>query len=77
SSIPGNRRLIQDFRHGRLAPAGDPAGMARVVVEQWTHFDRAFQMSRSARRRVQEEYSIRAVARKHLDLFQKLVLKND
>ena len=26
SSIPGNRRLVSDFKHGRLAPPDDPAG---------------------------------------------------
>ena len=24
SSIPGNRRLVSDFKHGRLAPPDDP-----------------------------------------------------
>jgi len=44
--IPGNRRLISDFKHGRLAPADDPARLAEVIVGQWTDFDRAFHMSR-------------------------------
>ena len=26
SSIPGNRRLVSDFKHGRLAPPDDPRG---------------------------------------------------
>ena len=30
SSIPGNRRLVSDFKHGRLAPPEDPAALARV-----------------------------------------------
>lgn len=76
SSIPGNRRLIQDFQHGRLAPPDDPAGFARVVIEQWSQFDRAVHMSRSARDRVRAEYSIQAVARKHLDLFLQLIQKS-
>ena len=29
SSIPGNRRLVSDFKHGRLAPLEDPAALAR------------------------------------------------
>ena len=49
SSIPGNRRLVSDFKHGRLAPPEDPAALARVIVEQWADFDRAFHMSRAAR----------------------------
>ncbi|MFO0952712.1 MAG: glycosyltransferase family 4 protein [Isosphaeraceae bacterium] len=72
TSIAGNRRLIQEFKHGRLAPVDDPAGLARVMVDQWTHFDRAFHMTRAARKRVQDEFSIRAMAKKHLELFRGL-----
>ena len=67
SSIPGNRRLIGDFKHGRLATPDDPDGLARVINEQWANFDRAFHMSRAARSRVEQEFSIRIVARKHLE----------
>jgi glycosyltransferase involved in cell wall biosynthesis len=73
SSIPGNRRLVSDFKQGRLAPPEDPAGLARVILEQWSGFDRAFHMSRAARSRVQQEFSITAVARKHLELFDRLL----
>jgi glycosyltransferase involved in cell wall biosynthesis len=72
SSIPGNRRIVGDFKHGRLAPPDDPAGLARVINEQWAGFDRAFHMSRAARGRVEQEFSIRIVARKHLQLFSDL-----
>jgi glycosyltransferase involved in cell wall biosynthesis len=73
SSIPGNRRLIGDFKHGRLAPPDDREGLARIINEQLANFDRAFHMSRAARSRVEQEFSIRIVARKHLELFQELV----
>ena len=62
SSIPGNRRLVSDFKHGRLAPPEDPPALARVIIEQWENFDRAFHMSRAARSRVMQEFSITAVA---------------
>jgi glycosyltransferase involved in cell wall biosynthesis len=75
TSIPGNRRLVQDFKHGRLVPPDDPSMLARGVIDQWTTFDRAFHMSRAARRRVQDEFSIAAVARKHLELFRRLMRK--
>jgi glycosyltransferase involved in cell wall biosynthesis len=73
SSIPGNRRLVSDFKHGRLAPPDDPEGLARVVIDQWSNFDRAFHMSRTARNRVEQEFSIQSVACKHLELFQDIV----
>jgi len=73
SSIPGNRRLVSDFKHGRLAPPDDPEGLARIVIDQWGNFDRAFHMSRTARSRVDQEFSIQSVARKHLELFRDIV----
>ena len=69
SSIAGNRRLVSDFKHGRLAPPDDPQALANVIVDQWDNFDRAFHMSRAARSRVKQEFSIHAIARKHLALF--------
>jgi glycosyltransferase involved in cell wall biosynthesis len=73
SSIPGNRRLVGDFKHGRLARPDDPEDLARVVVDQWDNYDRAFHMSRAARRRVDQEFSIQHVAREHLALFEDLL----
>ena len=75
SSIPGNRRLVADFKHGRLA-APEPQALARTIVDQWAAFDRAFHMSRAARSRVEQEFSIAAVARRHLDLFLSLIEAN-
>ena len=72
TAIPGNRRLIGDYKHGRLVAPGDPVALARTIQEQWADFDRAFHMSRVARRRVENEFSIATVARAHLTLFEHL-----
>jgi glycosyltransferase involved in cell wall biosynthesis len=73
SSIPGNRRLIDDRIHGRVASASNSEDLARAIIEQWENFDRAIAMGEAARRRVREEFSIEQVARKHLALFRELV----
>lgn len=73
SSIPGNRRLVVDGRHGRLAPPGECAGLARAILDQWADFDRAVAMGIAARRRAARDYSIAAVARAHLELFRSLI----
>jgi glycosyltransferase involved in cell wall biosynthesis len=74
SDIPGNRRLITADVHGRLAPADtdDPAGLglARALLDQWARFDQAVTMGRAARQQVADEYSIAAVARRHMELFR-------
>lgn len=73
SAIPGNRKLVADGLHGRLAPPDDPEGLARGIVAQWSDPMAAASMGRAARRLVIERYSIGAVARAHLDLFGRLV----
>jgi len=73
SSIPGNRRLVSDFKHGRLAPPDYPLALASAIIEQWNDFDRAVHMSRVARSRVEQEFSIQVMARQHLKLFQEKV----
>lgn len=77
TAIPGNRRLVQTFKHGRLVTPGNPAALAAGIIDQWNNFDRAFQMSREARKRAQAEFSIQAVARRHLALFQRLIDKKN
>ena len=73
SSIPGNCRLVSDGEHGRLTPVNDPNQLAQVIIGQWKDFDHATQMGQAARRRVEAEFSIEAVARKHLELFQQIL----
>src|SRR4051794_31430881 len=73
SAIPGNLRLVDDRRHGRLAPPGDPAALAVAVLDQWADHDRAVAMGLEARRRVSESFSIAAVARRHMELFRSLI----
>ncbi len=62
SSIAGNERLVDDFAHGRLVPPDEPARLARAIIDQWENPDRAIQMGLAARRRVEREFSIQAVA---------------
>jgi glycosyltransferase involved in cell wall biosynthesis len=73
SAIPGNRALVDDGVHGRLAPAGDAAALARAILDQWSDLDAAKTRSEAARRRVFQDYSITAMARRHLNLFRRLV----
>ena len=45
----------------------------RTIIDQWENLDRAIQMGLAARSRVELEFSIQAVARRHLVLFRELV----
>lgn len=73
SSIPGNRRLVVDRKHGLLAPAGRDDALANAVLEQWSQFDRAIHWGRAARSLVTQKYSVECVARAHIELFERLI----
>jgi glycosyltransferase involved in cell wall biosynthesis len=77
SSIPGNRRLITDLVEGRLAAPEDRELLARVIIEQWDDFDRAVAMGRAARARVERDYSIEAMACRHLALFREILSERE
>ena len=76
TAIPGNIRLIPNNETGRLAEPDDPLDIAQAIIDQWTDFDAAQAMARTARRRVIDTYSIEAVARRHLEMFKQLSDRN-
>ena len=73
SDIPGNRRLVIDGEHGRLAPADDPRALARAVLDRWSDAERSIAMAAAARESIDRSYSIDAVARRHIELFERLI----
>ena len=75
SAVPGNRQVLVDFRHGRLAPPNHPLALAEAIVEQWGNYDRAIHMGEAARDLVRREYSIEEIARRHLALFRDLIAR--
>jgi glycosyltransferase involved in cell wall biosynthesis len=72
SAIPGNQQVLIDGVHGRLVAPGNPAVFAAAIVGEWS--DRAASQARgqAGRRRVIERFSIAAVAKQHLALFERL-----
>ncbi|HWE38653.1 MAG TPA: glycosyltransferase family 4 protein [Isosphaeraceae bacterium] len=70
TAIPGNLGLVTDRLHARLAPPDDPPALARAVLDQWADLGRAASLADSARRRAVAHFSIAAVARRHLELFE-------
>jgi glycosyltransferase involved in cell wall biosynthesis len=74
SAIPGNLALMTNGVHGRLAPPDDPPAFARAILDHRAD-PGAVAMAEAARRRVIERYSIAAVARRHLELFDRLVAR--
>jgi glycosyltransferase involved in cell wall biosynthesis len=75
SEIPGNRGLIRDRIDGVLFEPENPEALANAIVDQWDNPASGLAMGCEARRRVLEDFSIAAVARRHLDLFARLTAK--
>lgn len=73
SDIPGNRALVEDGVHGRLFPADDAGALARTILDCWDSPGAAAGRALAARSRVVERYSIAAMARAHLKLFERAV----
>ncbi len=72
TAIPGNLALMTDRFHGRLAPPDNPPALARTILAHRLDPE-APAMALAARSRVIADFSIAAVARRHLDLFARLI----
>ncbi len=68
SDIAGNRQLIKDGMHGRLVPAKDPVALAQAIIS--AHGSDNSPMIEAAYARVQQEFSLESMARKHLQIFE-------
>jgi glycosyltransferase involved in cell wall biosynthesis len=77
TDIPGNRGLIESGRHGLLVPPRRPDQLAKSILLQLQAKSLAAGMGRAARQRVEEEYSIALMARRHIELFESLTHKKD
>ncbi len=75
TEIPGNERLIESGRHGLLAPSRRPDLLAQNILVQLRATTIAAAMARAARERVEDEFSITQMARRHIELFHSLVRK--
>ncbi len=73
TDIPGNRSLIESGRHGLLVPPKRPDQLAKSMLLQLQAKSIAAAMGRAARDRVEEEFSITRMAKRHVELFQSLV----
>jgi glycosyltransferase involved in cell wall biosynthesis len=72
SAIPGNRGLIREGVDGVLFTPESPDSLASVILDRWNDPASGLAMGREARRRVVDDFSIAAVARRHIELFERL-----
>jgi glycosyltransferase involved in cell wall biosynthesis len=73
SDIPANRALVEDKVSGLLVPARDPPALATALCRILDHHDVAQRLGAAGRSRVTAEFSLEGTARRHLELFERLI----
>ena len=66
-----------DGQTGRLAPAGDPTALARVIVDLCGERDLWSAMGTLGRQRVEQNFEIRQMVRGYESLYEKLLVTSD
>lgn len=73
SDIPGNRAIVDHETQGLLVPPRDPQALAQATDRLWSDPELASRLGAAARARVEREFSIPALVRRHLELFERLL----
>lgn len=69
TDVGGNPEIVVDGETGLLAPARSPEKLAAAILELIHDPERASRMGQAGRRRVEEEFDVRRVARKYEDIY--------
>ncbi len=70
SDIAGNRQLVDDQVHGRLALAQDVPALASAILAGLAEQGVSTEMAEAAFQRVSQSYSLEKMASGHMDLFR-------
>ena len=73
TDIPGTRDLVLPESTGYLVPVGDRAGFARCTDVLLDDAELARRLGQAGRRRVQREFSVETMIRRHADLYRELL----
>jgi glycosyltransferase involved in cell wall biosynthesis len=71
TAVGGTPEAVADGETGWLVPPGNPAELARRIIDVLSDSERQ-SMGRRGRRRVEEQFTFAAQARKYLSLFRDL-----
>lgn len=76
TAVGGNPEVVLDGQTGRLAPAGDPAALARAIVDLCAERDLWSAMDTIGRQRVEQNFEIRQMIRSYEALYEELLQKS-
>jgi glycosyltransferase involved in cell wall biosynthesis len=72
SDIPPNREVLDDGEAGLLVPLSDATALERALHRLVSEPELARRLAATARRRIDAEYALRAVAARYLPLYDRL-----
>ena len=75
SDIPGNRAVVVDGETGLVGPAGDAEALAHALIRLLSDPDLRRRLGAAARRRMETEFGIAAVARQLSNLYGRLAVE--
>lgn len=73
SNIPGNRDLVIDRETGWLFDVGDEADLVRSSLAAFNDPDGSQRISKQARQRIVDDFSLDAMIRRHVELYERLL----
>lgn len=71
TAVGGNAELVDDGHTGLLVPAGDVEGMARALLSLARNPERAAEMGRAGRQRVEQRFSLQAMVAAYQALYDR------
>ncbi|GAB5512561.1 glycosyltransferase family 4 protein [Rhodopirellula baltica] len=77
SNIPGNRDLVIDKETGWLFDVGDEADLVRLSLAAFNDPDGSQRIAEQARQHIIDEFSLDAMIRRHVELYEKLLVGHD
>ena len=77
SAIPANEAIVADGLTGRLAPPRDTQRLTDAVVDLFKDREAAGRLGAASRRQVSQTYSLDRMIENHVELFNRLLERND
>ena len=71
TQVSGSQQVVEQDRSGILIPPGEILPLCQAIESLLTDPERARQLGKSARRRIEEAYSARRQAEEHLILYRR------
>src|SRR5207302_6843198 len=73
TAVGGTPEVIEDGVSGHLVPAGDPAALARRILDCIADEKERRRMGQLGRQRIEEHFTFAAQARQYQTLFERLI----